>query len=184
MSYREEKYKIWLESRNECDNNFKLFIKKGIIIKITDRTSWTKRYLEKAEHNLDFAALVTDFHKDVIKQTFYDWVTIAYYYAVYHAALALIANIGFKSKSHLATLCGIIIHYYHKNKNLDEKYIEILRQIEKRNIEQFVETQDLRERASYGVSTDFEKGLALIAKKDAIEFINKTREILQGQLSF
>lgn len=127
--------------------------------------------------------MVTDLHKTLIKerfpnQTFYDWVTIAYYYAVYHTALALISNIGFKSKSHLATLCGIVNYYYHKNRELEKKHIEILSRIEKTNIEQFVETQNLRERASYGVSINFEERLSEIAKKDAVEFINRAKEIL------
>lgn len=183
MRYREEKYKVWLENKEICRNDFKNFIKKEIIVKINDRELLIRRYLEKADHNLDFAALITEFHKTIIKQrlpgqTFYDWVTIAYYYAIYHAALALMSNIGFKSKSHLATLCGIISYYYHKDKGLDKKYVEILREIERPNIEQFVETQGLRERASYGVSTSFEERLALIAKKDAIEFVNKVKEIL------
>lgn len=183
MSYREKKYKSWMKNKKRCRKDFKNFIKKEIIVKTKSRKSWSKRYLKKADHNLDFATLITELHKNIIKQrlpgqTFYDWVTIAYYYAIYHAALALIANVGFKSKSHLATLCGVISYYYHKDKSLDKKYLEILRQIEKDNIEQFIETRSLRERASYGVSTSFEQRLASIAKKDAVGFVNKVKEIL------
>ncbi len=85
MSYREEKYKSWLENIQDCNNGFNNFIRKGTVIKIEDGETWKRRYLEKANHNLDFAALITELHETIIKerfpkQTFYDWVTIAYYY--------------------------------------------------------------------------------------------------------
>lgn len=183
MSYREGKYKSRLESAQACNSDFRNFIRKDVVIEIEDSGTWKRRYLEKANHNLDFAALITELHETIIKerfpkQTFYDWVTVAYYYAIYHAALALISKAGLKSKSHLATLCGIISHYYHEEKRLEKKHVEILGRIEKTNVEQSVESQALRERASYGVSTMFEEGLAMIAKKDAIEFVNKVKEIV------
>ncbi len=125
-----------------------------------------------------------ELHKTLIKErfpknTFYDWVTISYYYAIYHASLALLANAGFKSKSHLATLCGVINYYYHHDRKLEKKHLDVLGQLEKKNIEEFVETQGLRERASYGVSTKFEESLAEIAKTDAVDFVNKAKEILK-----
>ncbi|MFH1899035.1 MAG: hypothetical protein ABIJ82_01000 [Patescibacteria group bacterium] len=131
MSYREEKYKSWLESSQGCNKDFNNFLRKSFVVEIEDGEIWKGRYLEKANHNLDFASLVTGLHKTVIKEkfpnrTFYDWVTIAYYYAIYHAALALISKAGLKSKSHLATLCGTINYYYHKEKRLEKKHIDIL----------------------------------------------------------
>lgn len=184
MSYRERKYRIWLGSSRKSNADFRGFVSKDIIMRIRDGKTWVKRYLEKADHNLDFAVFVTELHKTMIKerfpnQTFYDWITVAYYYAVYHAALALIANLDFKSKSHLATLCGIINYYYHKRRGLERRHVEILGKIEKDNIEQFLETQGLRERASYGVSLRFEERLARMARTDAVEFINRVKEILE-----
>lgn len=182
MTYREVMYRRWLKSRQDCRSDFRNFARKGVILK-TDGKVWRGRYLEKANHNLDFANLVAELHKNTIKerfpqQTFYDWAAIAYYYAIYHAALALLANAGFKSRSHLATLCGIIGHYYHKDRGLEKRHVEILSRIEEANIEQFAEVQGLRERASYGVSIHFEERLAAIAKADAVEFVNKVKEIL------
>ena len=159
------------------------FENKGQITVIVQPDVWGKRHLEKANHNLDFANLVAGLHGTIIKerfakQTFYDWATIAYYYAIYHSALALLAKAGYKSNSHMATLCGIILHYYHKNKILEKKHIEILSHIKKENIRQFIEAQSLRERASYGVSVSFEERLAIMAKNNAIEFVNKSKEIV------
>lgn len=153
------------------------------LVNIKDGNVWKERYLRKADHNLDFAVFVTDLHKDLIKErflgrTFYDWVTTAYYYAIYHSALALPADIGFKSRSHLATLCGIINYYYHQTKSLEREHVEILGRVERENIEQFLESQDLRQRASYGVSLNFEERLAKIARDDAVEFVNRAKEVL------
>ena len=183
MSYRGEKYGVWLEVLKECDNDFKSFLQKGMLIPIHDGEVWKKRHLEKADHNLDFASLVSDLHKTFIKErlpgkTFYDWATISYYYAVYHAALALVSQAGLRSKSHMGTLCSVIKFYYHKDRALEKKHLEMLSRMERTNIEQFVESQSLRERASYGVSVFFEERLASMARKDAIEFVNKAKEIL------
>ncbi len=185
MRFREKKYSVWLEDAKECDNDFQALIQKGALIPIHDGEVWKNRHLEKADHNLDFSSLVSDLHKTVIKEshpgkTFYDWVTVSYYYAVYHAALALVSKAGFRSKSHMATLCGVIRFYYHKDRMLERKYLETLSHMEKANIEQFVESQSLRERASYGVSVSFEERLASMARKDAIEFVNKAKDILTG----
>lgn len=181
--YKEKKIKEWLEKPDIAKKELKNFIQKKLIIKIEDK-KWVNRHLEKSDHNLDFATLINDLHENIIKEkfpkrTFYDWVTISYYYAVYHAALALLANLNYKSKSHLATLCGIIVYYYHKTKLLEKEHIEILNKISKTNIEQFIETQNLRERASYGTSTHFERSLANLAKEDAVKFVNRIKEIIQ-----
>ncbi|MCG2718400.1 MAG: HEPN domain-containing protein [Nanoarchaeota archaeon] len=181
--YKEKKIKEWLEQPSTAEKELKSFVQKKIIIEI-DGKKWIKRHLEKSDHNLDFATLINGLHQNIIKEkfpkrTFYDWVAISYYYAVYHAALALLANLDYKSKSHLATLCGIIVHYYHKTKLLEKEHIEILGKISKANVEQFRETQSLRERASYGTSTNFEKSLANLAKEDSINFVNKIKEILE-----
>lgn len=185
MSLREEQYEKWIENADECRRHFESVVRKGMVSESSDTTTWSRRHIEKANHNLDFATLISDIHATIVKerfpkQTFHDWTTIAYYYAIYHAALALLSHAGYRSKSHMATLCGIILHYYHKNKVLEKRHIEILRQIEREHIEQFIEAQNLRERASYGVSVSFEERLSAMARKDAIEFVEKAKEILEG----
>ncbi|GEM_PF-533249 len=184
MNFRKEKYQRWIGSSEICKKDFNVFLEKQVIVRIEENKLWSRRYMDKADHNMDFATIVTNIHKDFIKErfqnkTFYDWTTIAYYYAVYHAALSLLANSGYKSRSHIATLCGVIYYYYHKNKDFKKKHIDVLRDIDKENIDQFIETQNLRERASYGISISFEERLAEIAKNDAIEFLNKSKNVLR-----
>lgn len=184
MSFREEQYEKWLRNEDECRKHFASVLKKGVVSELSDPESWSRRHLGKANHNLDFATLISSVHDTIVKekfpeQTFHDWTTTAYYYAIYHAALALLAHAGYKSKSHMETLCGIILHYHHGSKVLEKRHIEILRRIDKENIEQFIEAQNLRERASYGVSVSFEERLSAMARNDAIEFVEKVKEILE-----
>ena len=136
MSYREERYQSWLENADACNKDFEDFVNKGFLIRIQDGEAWKRRHLEKSDHNLDFAALITEIHGSTIKErfqrkTFYDWVTVAYYYAIYHAALALVSTAGFKSKTHLATLCATIKYYYHEDRKLERKHLDTLGRIEK-----------------------------------------------------
>ena len=79
----------------------------------------------------------------------------------------------------MATLCGITLHYYHRNSVLEKKHIEILGQMDKETIERFIEAQNLRERASYGVSVSFEERLSALARNDAIEFVEKVKAIIR-----
>src|SRR3989338_3098389 len=62
-------------------------------------------HLQKAEHNLNFV-------KDILNMHYPDWCITGCYYAVYHAALALILSKGYSSKNHDATLCILIKEYY------------------------------------------------------------------------
>lgn len=113
---------------------------------------------------------------------FFDWVIVVYYYAIYHAALALIASKNLFSKSHLATLNALTLHFYH-GKKIEKEDVEILAEsisesLGKEDIASIVETKELRERASYSVSYEFEESLAETARENAVRFIEKVREIL------
>jgi uncharacterized protein (UPF0332 family) len=178
-------WKVWLENRKECKkwNNF--YLKKKILRK---QALKPKDYLKKALHNLDFANWVYEKHKTEIKnlfgeERFFDWVIVIYYYAIYHAALALIASKNLFSKSHSATLNALILHFYHEKK-IEREDIEIVvesisKALEKEDIEDIIETKELRERASYGASYEFEESLVKTAKSNATKFIEKVRHILE-----
>ena len=108
---------------------------------------------------------------------------IIYYYAIYHATLALIASKNLISKSHLATLNSLILFFYHQKKiKMDD--VEIVanvfsKSIKKEDIRLIIQTKRLRERASYNVGYNFEDSLAKTAKNNAQKFIEKTRDILE-----
>ena len=73
------------------------------------------------------------------------------------------------------------LFYHHKKNILDKEEIEFLINtfsIEKKDINFLLETKDLRERASYGIES-FEQRQAKNLKIQVVDFINKTREILE-----
>ncbi len=180
---RAPNWENWLKNKDDCKTWLDYYLKKGMLRKA--RLS-QKDYLHKAQHNIDFANWVDEKHKDELpklfgEERFYDWVISGYYYAIYHASLALISSKGHTSKSHYATLCAIIWFFHHENKHLDEEDIELLHHtMNKEDIEIIAETKELRERASYGVSGNFESSLVKKSRENAVYFLNKIREILQN----
>jgi len=172
----------WIRNSKLCRQWLESYVKRGILKKSNLRSIL---YLNKSRHNLDFANWIREKHKEEIprlfgNERFYDWVINAYYYSVYHAALALIAEKGFSSISHNATVCAVIWFYYHQRKVLDKKDIEIIKDsINKEDIDIITKTKDLRERASYDVSSTFESGLSEIARNNAVYFLSKAKTILR-----
>lgn len=103
-----------------------------------------------------------------------------YYYAIYHAALALISKEGFTSKNHSATLAFLIHHHYHSKKALEKEDVElIVSSLEKEDIETLGISKELREKACYDVHEMFEKRLAEQIREQAIDFANKIKRLLR-----
>ena len=74
-------------------------------------------HLGKSENNLKFVL-------DNLKLGYFDWCITGCYYAVYHAALALILAKGYSSKNHDATLCILIKEHY--NKEISEEDLNLI----------------------------------------------------------
>ena len=105
-----------------------------------------------------------------------------YYYAIYHAALALMSKEGFVSKNHSATLCFLIYHHYHLQKALDEEDIRFIASyLDKEDIETIGDSKELRERACYDVHELFERKLAEYIREKAVDFVNKIKALLKGE---
>jgi len=174
-------WKAWLNDEKDCKLWLSRYIKNKMLRKKKDESAL---HLRKTDHNLNFANWIFEKHKDEIpkffgKDTFYDWVVTIYYYAVYHASMALVSKEEYDSKSHSATLCFLISHYYHSKKSLGNEEIELIAgYLSKEDIEILGISKDLRERASYDVHELFERKLAEDARTKAINFINKSKAIL------
>jgi len=168
-------WKVWFSSEVELENSFKFFLKKNLIKQETETEYLSKSHLNKAEENLTFINFLQD------NKRFYDWIIIGSYYTIYHSALALITKKGFSSKNHLATLCALIRFYYLSETKLTKEDIELVSKssLEKQEISYFAYAKSRREAASYGISEEFNKKEAEDLIKKAIEFLNKTREILE-----
>jgi len=172
---KEEKY---------CKKVFEFFIKTGAIRK--EQVSY-KRHLDKSLSNLEFANFILE-ERDLIKaklnKSFYDWCIVIYYYAVYHSALALLSRIGYKSKNHLASICAIILFYYHKNNVLEKEDINFIVDkigIKKEDVDFLIDSKELRERASYRVDESFDLMLVKKLQEETVEFVNKVRENLENE---
>jgi len=130
-------------------------------------------HIAKAEHNLEFV-------KDNMRLGYFDWCITGCYYAVYHAALSLIASKGYASKSHDATVCLLIREFYrhgiaHEDVVLINRFF-----LDYQDLVFYVQSKNRREKASYSSSLCFDKSEVGELRLKAILFVNKAKEILKA----
>ncbi len=171
------------KEKQYCEELFYHYIK----IKTIKKTNPDyKKYVNKAISNLEFANFLLEEHNFSIKEklpnrNYYDWCITIYYYSIYHISLALLAKLGYKSNSHLATLAAITLFYYHKDNVLKKEDIDFLLErinLEEKEIDFVIESKDLRERACYGVDELFNISMAKMLQKQTADFVNKIKELL------
>lgn len=169
-------------------SNIKQLVRQGYISKDDSVKNLSQKYLQKARNNLITMNILSEINtnkkaRDLLKipQNYStdEWVVIAGYYAMYSAALALLAKVGFKSKNHTATLI-ILEGYFIKKKRLDEKDLLLIKNafFQKEEIEKLSDARHKREIAQYSVTKQTTKEIADRIKQDAYNFINKCEEIL------
>lgn len=168
------KWEFWMNNEEVCMEDFEEYLKKGLIRKEEEKQDLSKSHLRKTDYNLDFINYL------LAEKRFYDWIIVGCYYAVYHAALALLSIKGYSSKQHQATLCGLI-HLYYVPGYLDKEDIALVAKssLEKEDVSYFVEAKNKREIASYGISKEFNKNEAQMLKVKTILFVNKVKSILE-----
>jgi len=102
------------------------FLKRGQLLKNEEYRRLEKPYLTKARKNFTIANFMNSVseREDMRKMLnlssdfeMYDWVIIVSYYAMYTSALSALAKLGFKSKSHVATISILEHNYIEENKN-------------------------------------------------------------------
>lgn len=173
-----------IKSKEYCETVFKHFLRTRVLRK-TDPGLFGK-HLNKALNNLEFANFILAEHEHSIqeklpKKSFYDWCITIYYYAIYHTALALVAKIGYDSKSHVATITAITLFYYHKGNVLKKEDIEFIVEkvrLGKQEIDLVVESKALRERACYGADESFELSQARRLQEQTADFVTRIRSLL------
>ncbi|MEK6859275.1 MAG: hypothetical protein AABX54_00520 [Nanoarchaeota archaeon] len=104
---------------------------------------------------------------------------------MYTSALSALAKLGFKSKSHAATIVVLESNYVdEQNKNgksLETKDIHMLTKayaLSEQLIIKLMETKTKRETAQYDATPSITKEMAKTALDDSDEFITKIEEIL------
>jgi len=110
-----------------------------------------------------------------------DWVVITAYYAMYMAALALLAMVNYRSSNHTATVMALD-ELFVKKRLLEPVFLKMLRRasLEKDYIELFVHARDQREMAQYGVARSINGVVAEHQMRDAYAFIKRIEELLDG----
>ncbi|MFH1899817.1 MAG: hypothetical protein ABIJ83_00920, partial [Patescibacteria group bacterium] len=118
-------------------NKLKFYLKKGQVVRDKTTIPKAKNYLKKARYNLETLDIFNKLNSKSTKQLLKiseeynpcEWIVICGYYAMYSAALALIAKIGFRSKNHSATMM-LLEEYFVKKKLLDEYSYLLLKNAE------------------------------------------------------
>lgn len=162
-----KKIKEYFEDKMKLDLEIKFHLAKKNLIKAEHAKQLVAAHLDKAKHNLSFV--------DSLKSEFNDWKVIGLYYSLYHSSLALLANKGFISKNHNATLLFLI-----KNYSLSYDEIELIDQlsITKDDAEFYAGLKKERHDASYATSALFSDNRVEELKSKTISLINKIRAIL------
>lgn len=172
------------------------YLKKEQLFKDDEHKKLEKPFLTKSRKNFAVANLLFKISEQegmrrLLSLTsdfeMYDWVIIVSYYSMYASALAALAKIGFKSKSHAATIAVLEYHYIPKEKDqnndkaLEQKDIHKLMKayaISEQLITKLIQTKTKRETAQYDATSLITKEMAKTSLEDADEFITKIEEIL------
>lgn len=159
--------KEYFEDKNKLDKDIKFHISKKNLINFDGAEKLVVAHLDKVKHNLSFV--------ESLSKEFNDWKIIGFYYALYHASLALLANKGFVSKNHTATLLFLIKYY-----SFDSKEIELIEElaITKDDAEFYSNLKQDRHDASYSTSILFSDDRVNKLKSATIALINKMEAML------
>jgi len=169
-------------------NTINFFIEKGQITKDEGVIPLSEKYFKKAKNNLETMRILSDITgNDEVRMLLKvpknynsdEWIVISGYYAMYSAALALIAKIGYRSKNHSATI-SLLEEFFIKKNLMSKEDINLLRNavLHKNELEKLSGAKHKREIAQYSVTKQTTKKIAEDIKKDAYDFINKVESIL------
>ncbi len=159
-----------LSDKGFAENKIEYYIQKKALFLREKSRKEIEGHMQKAMHNLEFIP--------EISAKFGDWKLVVCYYASYHMALALALNRGYSSKSHDATLCVLIRHYF---KVISADEIKLLNEIwlDNEDILFYAQSKNEREKASYSTRILFDNANIEDIKLKTIMFVNKAKEILK-----
>jgi len=161
-----------------------IFIKRKQLLKDSTAKNLALPYLKKSKSNLITMEILSkvENHKEVLaipeEHSTEEWIVVVAYYAMYMAALSILAKIGYKSKSHTATAKALDEFFVKKKllKKIHLKNFENIR-MKKEEIEILRDVKDRREIAQYSVTKKTTKELAESTKDDARKFVDSVEEI-------
>jgi uncharacterized protein (UPF0332 family) len=136
---------------------FKEYLGKKKIFAFPKAKGLVEKELKTAADDLNEA-------KDRFKHQRYKYTTINAYYAIFHAARALLFSKGYRERSHYALYVALEALFVETG-ILEKRFATILK-----------DGMSLREDADYG--GEFSKEGASLSMSNAEEFINKAKELL------
>lgn len=172
------------------------YLKKEQLFKNDEYKKLEKPFLTKSRKNFSVANLLFRIseQEDTKKLLnlasdfeIYDWVIIISYYAMYTSALSALAHLGYKSKSHAATITVLERDYIPEEKDKNNEGVLEQRDIHKLTkaytlseqlITKLIQTKTKRETAQYDATPSITREMAKTSLDDADEFITKIEEIL------
>jgi len=160
------------------------FIHKKLLLKDKTINNLAENYMKKSRDNIITMELlnkVADFRDTLELPDDYDskeWVVISGYYSMYMAALGILAELGYKSRNHTATILALEALLVNK-KLLEKEYLEILGRIKikKEEIEELNKVRDKREIAQYSITKETTKNIAEEIRNDAHKFVDRMEEL-------
>ena len=149
------------------------------------------RYLERASKNLELMNILSQLRMNKEAQAALklpenysndEWITITAYYAMYASALALLAKVGYKSDNHTATIIALE-RFFVKKQIISPEYLAIFKhahnQINSQDVTELAKGKDNREIAQYSVTEATTHAIAEASMKNAYNFVNKVRSIIE-----
>lgn len=171
------------------DRKIERYLRKEQLFKSREYANLEGPYLAKSRKNFTVANLLfkiseNDGMRKVLSLAtgfrMYDWVIIVSYYSMYTSALAAISKLGFKSKSHAATIT-LLERFYVQDSRLEQKHLHNLAKayaLSEALITKLIQTKTKRETAQYDATPSISRENAKTALADAEEFITKVEEVL------
>ena len=130
------------------------------------------QHIDKAHRNL--RAMKMMFDNDL-----FDWAVICGYYAMYHAVLAALLNIGIRATAHYCAIAAFKEFFVEQGKVAPEymAYIKKAKHLEQKYAETLEKAQEERVIEQYGVEVLTNDDAAWIIE-DAKDFVLKIEEVL------
>ncbi len=140
--------------------------------KVTVNVDRAKQHIDKSHRNL--RAMTMMFDNDL-----FDWTIICGYYAMYHAVLAALFNIGIRATAHYCAIAAFKKFYVEQGKVAPEyvSYIKKAKHLEQKYAETLEKAQEERVIEQYGVEILTNDDAEWIIE-DAKDFVLKIEEVL------
>ena len=138
---------------------------RGIGTEIEDR-------LGRAQSDLRAAKLMYD-------NELYEWTVACSYYAMYHAVLAGLAQVGLRARTHHAAATAFEILFTRRSKLSSEfaRQFRKAKQLERRYVEELNNVRQAREEAQYGLGRPVDEGAERVMTQ-AHGFVQAIEEVL------